>query len=414
MQSQVVIHRAPWVLPISRPVIINGAVAVQSGHIAEVGLYTDVCRTFPAASVVDYPDCVLLPALVNAHAHLELSNLAHLSSLPAPATFTGWIENMLAEREKIGFSAESVHSAALEALSGQHSDGVTAIADISNTGLTRELAAHFNGKLLCFKEYLGLRAAGVAPALQALQAEEDGVCTAHAPYSTHVDLLTALKKRAAHLGHVFPLHVAEPLSESLMMSHGRGEIPEFLKRRGFWDNSFQPTGIDNSGSVQYLHQLGVLDEKTLCVHCVHVSDKEIELLVTTGSSICLCPGSNRYLGVGKAPVVKYLQNGILPALGTDSLASNPEISIWREMQLLAEDYPDIDHADIAAMATLGGAAALGLEAETGTLEPGRQADFLAIRLPGSVGNADQLYSYLVTTGSGMRPEWITSQPLDCI
>jgi cytosine/adenosine deaminase-related metal-dependent hydrolase len=315
---------------------------------------------------------------------------------------------MLAEREKIGFLNKSVHAAALEALSGQQDDGVIAVADISNTGLPRDLADHFKGKLFCFKEYLGLRAAGVKPALQALQAEEDFLCTAHAPYSTHADLLTALKKRALHLGHVFPIHVAEPFSESAMMSRGRGEIPEFLERRGFWDNSFQATGIDNSGSVQYLHQLGVLDDKTLCVHCVQVSDEEIKLLVTAGSNICLCPGSNRYLGVGKAPVEKYLQNGIRPALGTDSLASNPEISIWREMQLLAEDYPAVRHADILAMATAGGAAALGSASEIGTLEPGKCADFLAVRLPDTVETVSDVYNYLVTTGSSIHPGWIRS------
>jgi cytosine/adenosine deaminase-related metal-dependent hydrolase len=160
--------------------------------------------------------------------------------------------------------------------------------------------------------------------------------------------------------------------------------------------------------VQYLHQLGILDEKTLCVHCIHVSDNEIELLAQTGSWVCLCPGSNRYLGVGKAPVAKYLQSGILPALGTDSLASNPEISIWREMQLLAEDHCAVEHAVILAMATVAGAAALNLDVETGTLEPGKRADFLAVPLPNTVQNAAEVYAYLVTTGSSIQPEWITS------
>lgn len=409
MQPSVVVHRAPWVLPIARSPITDGGVAVQSGRITAVGRFSEIARNLPDVTVVDHPDSVLLPALVNAHTHLELSHLAHLSQQPPPATFTGWIENMLVVRAKSGFNDEAVEEAARSSLVGQQHDGVIAIGDISNTGLTKNLFSDFLGKLLCFKEYLGLRASGVEPSLQALQTEAvHHLCTAHAPYSTHADLLRALKKRALIAGHVFPIHVAEPLAESDMMSRGRGEFVDFLGRRGFWDGSFQPTGIDNTGSVQYLHQLGILDDKTLCVHCIHVSEAEIELLIKTGSKVCLCPGSNRYLGVGKAPVDRYLQVGMLPALGTDSLASNPKISMWREMQLLADDHPDVDSTDILAMATVGGAEALGLDSEIGSLEPGKQATFLSVLLPDTVKNAADVYDYLVTTGSSMHPQWITS------
>lgn len=404
-----VVHRAPWVLPIAHPSISDGGVAVQSGRITAVGRFSEIVQNLPGAAVVDHPDSVLLPALVNAHIHLELSHLAHLSQQPPPATFTGWIDNMLYARARSGFNDEAVKEAARSSLVDQQDDGVIAIGDISNTGLTRNLPSDFLGKLLCFKEFLGLREAGVEPSLKALQAEADHhLCTAHAPYSTHADLLRALKKRAFFAGHVFPIHVAEPQAESDMISRGRGEFVDFLERRGFWDCSFQPTGIDNSGSVQYLHQLGILDDKTLCVHCIHVSEAEIGLLVKAGSKVCLCPGSNRYLGVGKAPLTKYLQAGIMPSLGTDSLASNPEISLWREMKLLAEDHPSVDLSDILAMATAGGAAALDLDSEIGTLEPGKQARFLTVSLPDTVNNITAVYEYLVATGSSMYPQWITS------
>ena len=409
MPSSAVLHRAPWVAAGLHSTISDGAVAVRSGRIIAVGPYCEICSKLPDAVCIDHPCAVLLPALINAHTHLELSHLAYLTKRPLPATFTGWIENMLNERTKVGFVGDVVAKAACQALADQQRDGVIAVADISNTGITRDLDTEFSGSVRSFKEYLGLNAAGVAPALLELENEaENHLCTAHAPYSTHADLLCALKERAAAMDHVFPIHVAEPVAETEMMSRGRGEIPDFLKRRGFWDNSFQPTGIDNSGAVQYLHQLGVLDNKTLCVHGIQVTAHEIELLATSGCKVCLCPGSNRYLKVGKAPVGRYLASGILPALGTDSLASNPKISLWREMQLLAEDHPSVEHADILAMATVGGAVALGLEADLGTLEPGKQADFLAVQLPANVCSAVEVYTYLVTTGSSIEPAWITS------
>ena len=404
MQSPVV-HRAPRVLPIASPSLENGGVAVLENRITAVGRYSDMLKKFPAAAVVDHPDCVLLPGLVNAHIHLELSHLANLSQRQPPATFSGWIENMLAARDRAG--EDEKHRAARLVLQQQHQDGIAVLADIGNTSLGRSLEADFPGVLLPFHEFLGLRETGVAAQLKLLdQKNEREYCSGHAPYSTHAALLCGLKARARRLGQVFPIHVAESEAEIVMISRGRGEFVEFLKQRSFWDGSFQATGIDNSGSVQYLQQLGLLDEKTLCVHCVHVSDREIELLQKTGARVCLCPGSNRYLGVGLAPVMKYLQAGIIPALGTDSLASNPRLSIWREMRLLAESHPGLAVSDILIMATLGGAAALGVEQQAGTLEPGRQARFLAVPLPDTVHSKADVVEYLVRTGTGIHPEWI--------
>ncbi|MCI5221257.1 MAG: amidohydrolase [Candidatus Electrothrix sp. AR4] len=398
VQPPVAVHRAPWLLPVSRPPVRNGGLAVQSGRILELGRFNEVARNHPGAEVVDYPDAVLMPGLINAHAHLELSHLAYLSRRPSPSTFTGWIEHMLAERTKVGSEDKVIQEAARVVLADQQRQGVVVVADISNTGLTRDLSSEFTGRLFCFKEYLGLRASELTASLHSLKAEvehPDVHCTAHAPYSTHIQLLLSLKNRAVRLGQIFPVHVAESSAEHAMVSRGRGEMLEFLEQRGFWDDSFQPTGMDSNGSVSYLHRHGLLDSGTLCVHCIHVTGQEIDLLVETATKVCLCPGSNRYLGVGKAPVDKYLHKGILPALGTDSLTSNPELSIWHEMCLLAEEHPGIDPMDILRMATLGGAEALGLGNQLGSLEPGKEAAIIAVQLTEPVRSTFSLAEYLV-------------------
>lgn len=396
MTESIVLHRAPWVFPVTRPALQNGAVAVCSGTIEDVGTFGVLSKSFPGARIIDYPDSALIPALINAHTHLELSNLSGLTQTFQPDSFTGWIAHMLAERKKRGFAGPSVLQAARQALADQQEDGVAVVGDISNTGVPRDLASEFEGELLCFKEFYGLSPSQVRPILQSAEAEGDHLCTAHAPYSTHAELLQGLKGRARTLDHIFPLHVAEPASEAEMMSQGTGELPEFFQQRGFWDNSFQPTAIDNTGSVQYLHQLGLLDEKTLCVHCVHVAEKEFSILQSTGCQICLCPGSNRYLKVGKAPVERFLSLGILPALGTDSLASNPEISLWREMLVLGQDHPAIRPADIVAMATLGGSRALGIANSLGSLEKGKRAAMLAVSLQSSGKKVESVMEELVT------------------
>ncbi len=391
------------------PIVADGAVGLHGETIVAVGPYRELETEFAGATVVDHPGSVLMPGLINAHIHLELSNLAHLSQDEPAQSFTGWIAGMLTERENLGFTGLHVEEAARTVLKGQYNSGVLALADIGNTGVARQLVDAFPGLLFPFLEYLGLTRGSLVPALKKLEkADNDIACTAHAPYSTHPELIQALKKRADQLGFLFPIHVAEPASENSMLTHGTGEMADFLRQRGFYEDTARRAGIDIVGSVQYLHSLGVLDEKTLCVHAIHVSESEIALLKESGAKVCLCPGSNRFLQVGKAPVEAYLRQGMLPALGTDSAASNPEISMWREMQLLADDHPEIAPCEILKMATAGGAAALGIDSKYGTLGPGRSSHFLAVPVASNLQKEQDVCAALVHGGSNTQPQWVSS------
>ena len=409
--NTIILHRAPWIIPISKPVLIDGAVAVKNGRILDVGPFLEQRNRYPEAQISEHTDCALLPPLVNAHIHLELSHIRIAEDNEPVTGFTNWIGKLLATREHAGAVGKAAENAARETLKQQFELGVIGIGDIGNTDIGENLTEEFPGTLMHFHEVLG-RSQKSRKSILAKVAEADDTkrFTAHAPYSTHAELIQSIKKRARRLGHPFPIHTAEPPSENELLSTGSGELFEFLVQRGFIDNSYQPpAGIDNQGSVQYLHALGVLDEQTICVHCVHVNDEEIQMLAESKTRVCLCPGSNRFLHVGRAPVRKFLDHGILPALGTDSRASNPEISIWREMQLLSRDNHDVQQSDILAMATLGGARALGIEHDHGTLEKGKKAQFLAVKLPDNVRTAEKLVDYLATDNSMIKPVWINEK-----
>jgi cytosine/adenosine deaminase-related metal-dependent hydrolase len=232
----------------------------------------------------------------------------------------------------------------------------------------------------------------------------DALCSAHAPYSTHPSLLRRLKERARTLGHIFPIHAAELAAEGEMIREGGGEMVEFIRQRGFWDGSFIPRG--SGGTIHYFRDLDLLDSQTLCIHAIHVADEEIRIMAGEGVKVCLCPGSNQFLRTGTAPVRAYLDHGILPALGTDSLASNPQLSLWREMRLLAEAHPAVSAAEIFRMATLGGAEALGTERCLGTLAAGKEADLLVVPLRTGATNEEQLYRFLTAAGDQVEPDRI--------
>lgn len=403
-----ILHRAPWVVPVAGPALPDGAVLVRAGRIVETGPFAALTGKYPDAGLREHPGRALTPALINAHIHLELSHLPIPAQKERVAGFTDWIATLLDLRLSHQATGEEIEAAARAVLARQQEQGVIALGDIGNTDLGSRLAPEFSGFLRHFQEFLG-RSAKTRRSVQAQLAAmpDDRLCCAHAPYSTHPEMIRSLKERARLLRHPFPIHVAEPDSEAEMLSRGSGELFSFLDGRRFLEHPYQPPApIDNPGSVRYLHDLGILDPLTICVHAVHVAPEEIRILADTGARVCLCPGSNRYLGVGTAPVAAYLAGGILPALGTDSVASNPELSLWREMRLLRADHTAIEPAQVFAMATLGGAVALGLAEECGSLSPGRTGRMLAIPLREECKSAAQLYDLLTRFNHNLQPEWV--------
>ncbi|MEN8256716.1 MAG: amidohydrolase family protein [Thermodesulfobacteriota bacterium] len=374
----ITLHRAPWVLPISSPAIADGAVVVDDEQILAVGPYADM-RDESHDTFVDHESRILMPGLVNAHCHLELSPFAELSQHPLePGNMPAWIADLLALRD--GMDTDEIDSSVcLAALAAQYADGVGLLVDIGNA-LSPSVGAYSGVDVHYFTELLGLSKQGTAHGLQIMAKHgPDHQFTGHAPYSTSGPLLQAVKKRTQQTEQLFPIHVAESLDEVDFLKSGKGRFRSFLEERGVWDGSFTAPGL---GPVAYLDQLNLVDEKTLCVHCVHLDDEEIALLSRRKAKVCLCPGSNRFLGVGKAQADMIVDAGIRPCLGTDSLASNPELSIWREMTILAEDHPGLDPEIIVAMATYNGAEAVA-DPRRGRLEKGCCPQFLEIGYNGT-------------------------------
>lgn len=401
------ICRAPWILTMTGNPLENGAVAVLSGKIIAVAGFAELRKQYPDGVISDYEGCAIMPGLINGHIHLELSHLAHLGKEKDSGGFTVWLSRMLAEREALGAVGSLVEEAAGKELFRQFKSGVVALADIGNTGITTKIMGSFPGLVLPFLEYLGLSRSSLGAAAKKLARKDNSVCcTAHAPYSTHPELIKLLKKRADRLSHIFPIHTAEPVGENSMISEGSGELVDFLTKRGYYDSDFLRVGIDIKGSVDYLHALDVLGTSTLCVHGVHVNDRDIDLIQQSGAGVCLCPGSNQFLQVGEAPLEKYLARGVLPAIGTDSAASNPELSIWREMRMLLASHPRVDPLDIVKMATIGGARALAVDDLYGSLEAGKSAMMLAVPVATGVENIEELYAAIVGQDSKVNPEWI--------
>jgi cytosine/adenosine deaminase-related metal-dependent hydrolase len=420
--NQAVIHRAPWLvtavpekkcLPVAFDIrdknflIEDGAVCVSGGRIGDVGRFADVQRRFQSVQVVDHPASILAPSLVNAHTHLELSYLGSIrAESGAPQSFTDWIRVLIDRRQSVASGERNIIDAGRRMLRKLYASGIGALADIGNRNESLDIGLAGKPEVFFFLELIGMTAEGTERCLDLLgrnSAERRIAYTAHAPYSCSAKLLQRVKNHAASSGRLFPIHTAESEAEIEFLRCGTGEIRDFLQERGSWDESFAPMRDNRSGAIDYLHALGLLDERTLCVHVVHISSKEIETLARKGVKVCLCPGSNRFLGVGCPPAEELLKNGILPGIGTDSIASNQELDMWREMEILHEEHPAIPPAAIFAMATRGGAEALGYQGCHGVLHPGAAASIIAIDAEDVA--RDTVFDYLVTRGGKARVSW---------
>lgn len=354
-----VLHRASWLVPVHSPPMKDGGVIIEQGRIVEVGSLASLSHSY--VETIHHGQGILMPGLINGHCHLELSHFKVEGRYAKAGDMVGWIEELLASRQ--GESEIDVASPCYARLCEMADDGVDVLVDVGNDpSFTR---AHKDLEVLFFHELLGLSdKAGTLMAHTLTDGGDDYTC--HGPYSTNKNLMLRVKRHCVEAGTLFSIHVAESLAEKEFIYSGHGDFKDFLQRLGSWDGSFMGQA---KSPVAYLDDLGLLDTQTLCVHCVHIDAQDISRLVRAHAKVCLCLGSNEYIGVGIPPVADLLDAGLKPCLGTDSSASNPQLSIWHEMNLVHHYYPEIASETILNMATANGAAALG-RPNLGTLAAG--------------------------------------------
>lgn len=387
-----VLHRAARVVPIGAPALENGGVLVQGGKILEVGPYTDLKAAAPAGvKLMDHGSAALLPALVNAHTHLELSGLAGKIPLPRQC-FADWLKELLPHRPGLTPQAriEGIQTGK-RLLEGS---GTCLFGDISNGLFKEEELGNGFAERQSFLEVLGFNCQDLETALEhdllktlneAAPKDASLSLAAHACYSTSGELIRAAKEWAKKRGRVFSIHVAEQIEEVEFLRDGSGFFRQLLENLGRWVPGWTPPGLS---PLKYLEKLGVLDERTLLVHAVYMTDSDRQIAAERGCSLCFCPRSNKNINTGRADIKKALDLSIPVSLGTDSLASNTDLSLFNEASYVLENYPDIFPGDVLSMITSGGARALSQSRRFGTIEEGKQAALLAVELPGCVASSE--------------------------
>jgi cytosine/adenosine deaminase-related metal-dependent hydrolase len=406
-----IVYRAAWVCPIAQAPIENGWVAVRDGRITGVG----DAMTPPPQPPRDLGQVAVLPGLVNAHTHLELSWLR--GRVPPAATFTDWIKQLFVRRGARVERAddENVLEAARQAADEMREMGTAAVGDISNSLVSVEPLRASGLRGLVFHELLGFNALTPQPVIDTRPLREAATALGggavrvsiapHAVYSVSPELFRSIRDEVQRSTvPISSVHVAESESEIDFLRDGSGPWPAILKWVGVARDDWQPPGRT---PVAYLDSLGVLDARTLAVHGVQLGDADLERLAAIGSTVVTCPRSNQWVGVGVPPLERFYASGVKVAVGTDSLASVEDLNLFSELKTMRWLAPAVPARTLLHSATCAGAQALGLGDELGTIETGKRAALVAIELEKEVADASAhataLEEYLV---SGIEPRQV--------
>lgn len=394
-------YSADWVLPITGPPLRCGRVDVDDGRVVEVGTRDAVAPT--GATVVELGATAVLPALVNAHTHLELSGLR--GTVPPAASMPEWVEALLARRAESG---PPDATAIRQAIDAARASGTGLFGDVGNTLAAVPVLATADVAARVFREVLAFPDGGAVAVVEAAVKETRAVATtervrvglaAHAPFSVGRVGFTALDAaiRASFDGPRC-IHLAESRDELEFLLTGRGAWRDLLERLGAWDPGWVPPAC---GPVEYLDRMGWLRPGLIAVHGVQLTDGELALLVARGVTLVTCPRSNVWTGVGHPPIDRFLRSGVRLALGTDSLASAPDLNVFAELELMRRLAPSVSARRLLACATIRGAEALGFADELGQIAPGRRAALIGVRVPQDVSDVEE---YLV---GGIAPDQVT-------
>ena len=376
-EDRATIFASGLLLPVSSPGIRDGALLVRNGRIAGIGTLADVGKVNPDADVRYFPHYTMIPGAVNAHAHLGFRR----KDAPEGGTFSGWLARLI-ERlpEKEAWTAQAARDSAREAIQA----GTTFMAEsspygqclpqLAESGLAGTVYAEFfPHELGTPEEAVEFIVNKVRKLREGLPERVDAQVSVHSPYTVDPESSRLAARRTRAEGGRLAIHLSESPEEVEFVRDGTGGLTDI-----FGSNDWGGVGVS---PVRYAQSIELLAPQTVAAHlATGVSEEDIEILARTGVAAAHCPRSNEFLGCGVSPVPQMMERGVRVGMGTDGLWSSPSMNLFEET-LFAVKLHGMNGATGLRLATLEGARALGIEAETGSLEVGKWADLALVEAP---------------------------------
>ena len=389
-------------------VLRDGVVTVEAGRIGSVEPFRGGQR------VHDLGNVAVLPGLVNAHTHLEFSDLATPLGKPG-MSLPAWIRAVIDWRKSNPSSPAAIERGLIESVAA----GVTALGEIGTQGRwTKDLIPPID--VTVFEEAIAPTAERETVAVSAAEQFADlpadvwrrGI-SPHAPYTLTQHAFERLVSLADRYQSPVAMHLAESREELEYLAAGTGPFAEL-----FDSLNIHPTRAERGSLTRpllYLDRLATAP-RSLVIHGNYLAGDEVDLIARHASrmSVVYCPRTHAYFAHDPHPLPRLLEAGCVVALGTDSRASNPDLALLDEMRLVARQFPQLSPAAVLRLGTICGARALGIASQTGSLEPGKDANLAVVALLGDGSKSDPLEalfaSALPVVATCFRGQWLTSPP----
>ncbi|WP_437192398.1 amidohydrolase family protein [Planctomicrobium sp. SH527] len=395
------ILKARWLFDGTNPPVEHAEIVIDGDRIGS-GPSDDA-----QAEVIQLGNIAVIPGLINTHTHLEFSKLS--IPLEPRREFANWIRTVIAEQRQRNVGPLASVQQGLQETSSTGTSGLAEIAT-SDWIFDPDLSPS-SQSLLVLREFLGLRQEAIDPQLDAArlfleQASSHSRRTPggqrlqvglspHAPYSLHPKLFEGLCELAADASVPVAMHLAESPAEIELLENGTGPLADLFSSMGIWRDGVIPR---QTRPLNYLECLAELP-RVIVAHGNLLTSDEMEFMARHSQmSVAYCPRTHAAMQTGEHPWQEMKRLGIRVTLGTDSRASNPDLSLWNELLFLAGRFPEIDASELLRMATADAADALGWE-DQGRIEPGLLANLVLISLPESGVNDPQRCLF---TGSVQR------------
>jgi len=362
--------------------IENGAVAISRDRIVDVGKLSDVAKAHAGEEVVDLGEQAVLPGLINAHCHLDYTCLR--GKIPRQKSFTDWIRAINAEKAKL--SADDYVRSINEGFAETKRFGTTTMANLT---AFPELVSQIDAPIRTwwFAELVDVRdpsraAEIVDLAVGQLKSQENWGLAPHAPFTASANLY----RRCEKIGPLLTTHLAESREEISMFRDADGPLYDFLKEIG---RDMSDCGLGTPVEA-FGERANDGNRPYLLVHLNELADTDFALLKKCDVSVIHCPRSHAYFGHSPFQFRKLRELGFNVCLGTDSLASNDDLSLFAEMRAFQEEFPDVSPENIVEMVTVNPARALQHERSLGKIARGFAADLIAVPVKSSTSIFEEI------------------------
>jgi aminodeoxyfutalosine deaminase len=398
--------KARYVFPVAAGPIAGGRLAVSGNRIVAVG------ESVPEGPQRDLGNVAILPGLVNAHTHLEFSDLTSPIGRPG-MLLPDWIGLVVARRR---VASETGPPAVTQGLRESLAAGTVAVGEIATSDwrVDRRHAAEQHANVVMFHESIAPVRDRIADAVAAAEkfllsgqtlAQIRPALSPHAPYTVHPELLAKLVDLGQRFQVPLAMHLAESREEIELLQTGSGAFRELLERLQSWDpraDARYPRALD------YLEQLARAPH-ALVIHGNYLDQAELDFLADRANTMAVvyCPRTHHFFDHPPYPLARMLAMNITMALGTDSRASNPDLSLFDEMRFVAQNHRQVKPSKTLELGTIAGTRALGLDQQMGTLEPGKLANFVVVQL--GADEASDPHELLFAPATRVMQTWLGGQ-----